>query len=116
MMSTTLAAAAVAAAAATASTTAAAGTILPTFFLAHGGGPSYLMDGRGSMFADIDKNSAPAKMLGRLRSTLPAPPKALLVISAHWEAEGFEGVAVQTGAAPSLYFDYYGFPPETYKY
>jgi aromatic ring-opening dioxygenase catalytic subunit (LigB family) len=46
-------------------------------------------------------------------ASLPAPPKAVLVISGHWEAPSF----AFTGAAkhPGLIYDYYGFPPETYQ-
>jgi aromatic ring-opening dioxygenase catalytic subunit (LigB family) len=40
------------------------------------------------------------------------PPKALLVVSAHWEEAAF---TVQEAARPPLLFDYHGFPPETYK-
>ena len=39
-------------------------------------------------------------------------PKAVVVISGHWEEECF---AVQTAAHPPLLFDYYGFPPHTYE-
>ena len=37
---------------------------------------------------------------------------AVLVISAHWEERI---VTVQTTPNPDLYYDYYGFPPSTYK-
>ncbi len=53
-----------------------------------------------------------AAFLRSLPAQLPEPPKALLVVSAHWETEGF----AFTGAAkPALLFDYYGFPPHTYE-
>ena len=38
--------------------------------------------------------------------------RAVLVISAHWEERV---VTVQTTPQPDLYYDYYGFPPETYQ-
>lgn len=39
------------------------------------------------------------------------PPKALLVVSAHWE----EAVpTVMSAAKPPMLYDYYGFPPESY--
>lgn len=47
-----------------------------------------------------------------LPAMLPARPRALLVISAHWETPRF---TVQRHAAPPLLFDYYGFPPHTYE-
>ncbi|MEO8799634.1 MAG: class III extradiol ring-cleavage dioxygenase, partial [Polyangiaceae bacterium] len=43
---------------------------------------------------------------------LPTRPRALLVISAHWEAKV---ATVTTRPVPSLLFDYYGFPPHTYE-
>jgi len=48
-----------------------------------------------------------------LAESLPARPRAILVISGHWEEPAF----AFTGAAghPGLIFDYYGFPPETYQ-
>jgi aromatic ring-opening dioxygenase catalytic subunit (LigB family) len=39
-------------------------------------------------------------------------PKAILVISAHWEEAEF---TLQTSQQPDLLFDYYGFPPHTYQ-
>jgi aromatic ring-opening dioxygenase catalytic subunit (LigB family) len=44
--------------------------------------------------------------------TLPEKPKALLVISGHWEAPAF---TVSTAVKPELIFDYSGFPEHTYK-
>lgn len=38
-------------------------------------------------------------------------PRAVLLVSAHWEATEFR---VQAQAQPSLLFDYSGFPPEAY--
>jgi aromatic ring-opening dioxygenase catalytic subunit (LigB family) len=48
-----------------------------------------------------------------LPASLPEPPRAILVVSGHWEAPAF----AFTGASshPGLIFDYYGFPPETYQ-
>lgn len=47
-----------------------------------------------------------------LSASLPETPRALLVISAHWETDG---LAVTSSAAPPLLYDYYGFPPHTYE-
>ena len=44
----------------------------------------------------------------RLTSSAAAPPKAILLVSGHWQTDGF----AFTGAAkPPLIYDYYGFPP-----
>ena len=57
------------------------------------------------------ERDALAAYLKSVRNLPPAPPRALLVVSAHWE----ERVpTVMNGARPPLLFDYYGFPPESY--
>ena len=81
---------------------------MPVVYLPHGGGPW--------PFAEMGMDKAElAALAGYLKSLQAVPqttPKALLVISAHWE----EPVpTVMTAAHPPMFFDYYGFPPETYK-
>ncbi|HLT63280.1 MAG TPA: class III extradiol ring-cleavage dioxygenase [Pseudohongiella sp.] len=80
----------------------------PVLFVSHGGGPLPLLGDPGHQgmvdaFVSIEQ---------RIRE-LPAKQAALLYISAHWEAA--EPV-ITSAASPSLYFDYYGFPPESYSY
>lgn len=53
-----------------------------------------------------------AAWLGGLIDTLPARPKAIVVISGHWEEHAF---TVTSGAQPALIYDYYGFPAHTYQ-
>lgn len=88
---------------------AGSGERLPVVFLPHGGGPWPFVDTR------IGSKAEQAELASYLRSvaSVPkSPPKAVLVISAHWE----EAVpTVMTGATPPLLFDYYGFPPESYE-
>ncbi len=80
---------------------------LPTFYIPHGGGPCFFMD-----WNPRDAWEPMARYLRGIEGGLPQPPKALLVISAHWE----ERVpTVLASAAPPLLFDYYGFPAHTYK-
>jgi aromatic ring-opening dioxygenase catalytic subunit (LigB family) len=52
------------------------------------------------------------RFLEGLTATLPEPPKALVVISGHWEETAFTASAA---AKPELIFDYSGFPEETYR-
>ena len=52
-----------------------------------------------------------AAWLGQLGASVGARPKAVVVISGHWEAEDF---TVTSGAHPPLIYDYSGFPPQTY--
>jgi len=55
---------------------------------------------------------ATQRFLESVAASLPAPPKALLVISGHWEEPAFTASAA---AKPELIFDYSGFPPHTYR-
>jgi aromatic ring-opening dioxygenase catalytic subunit (LigB family) len=82
---------------------------LPAVFVPHGGGPWPFVDfGLGDR-AELDDLAA---YLRSLRGVGKALPRALLVISAHWE----EPVpTVMTAAAPPMLYDYYGFPPESYQ-
>ena len=50
--------------------------------------------------------------LAGLIPALPETPAALLVATAHWEADP---VRITASAAPDLVYDYSGFPPETYE-
>ena len=79
----------------------------PTLFIPHGGGPCFFM-----AWDPPDAWDRHRAFLERLPATLPEQPRALLVISAHWEAPQF---TVQKNAAPPLLYDYYGFPPHTYQ-
>lgn len=80
---------------------------MPAIFLPHGGGPWPFVD----LGIDPRERKALADFLTSLHKLPPAPPKALLVISAHWE----ENIpTVMTSADPPLFYDYYGFPPEAY--
>ena len=79
----------------------------PTFFLSHGGGPWPWMDG--------DFHRAHAKLEASLQAvpaSLPEAPRAILMISAHWEEPTF---TVMTSPRPGMLYDYGGFPPHTYE-
>ncbi len=81
---------------------------LPAFFIPHGGGPCFFVQWPPELAHTWDSLAA---FLRGLRATLEARPRAIVVISAHWEEPR---PTVTTGAHPSLIYDYYGFPPETY--
>lgn len=94
-------------------TAPSAATRMPTFFISHGGGPSFFIrDSSHPLTRGAGPDSAMARTLAALGRGLPKP-KALLIISAHWETRG--EVAVTTAEKPPLLFDYYGFPDYTYK-
>ncbi len=80
---------------------------MPTFFVPHGGGP----------WPFVDIGTAPGMWdqleahLRGLNMTTPERPKAILVVSAHWEeAEP----TVMTSPAPPMLYDYHGFPEAAY--
>lgn len=78
----------------------------PTFFIPHGGGPCFFMDDPQGMWTGM------ADFLAGLADRLEERPSAILLVSGHWETEGF-GL---TGAAkPPLIYDYFGFPQHTYE-
>ncbi len=78
-------------------------TQAPILYLPHGGGPMPLMD-----------DPAHRGLIAFLRDvgTHYPRPAAIVLISGHWEARV---PALNAAAAPALLFDYYGFPPETYR-
>lgn len=81
----------------------------PVIFLPHGGGPCFFMDWS---WGPADTWHATGEFLASLAGTLPEPPHAILAVTAHWEATGFEA----SGAArPDLIYDYSGFPEHTYQ-
>jgi aromatic ring-opening dioxygenase catalytic subunit (LigB family) len=81
---------------------------MPVVFFPHGGGPWPFVD-VGLSKADVD---GLAEYLRSVRELPKTPPKALLVISAHWEQPV---PTVMTAERPPIYYDYYGFPPESYE-
>ncbi|WP_434390631.1 DODA-type extradiol aromatic ring-opening family dioxygenase [Melittangium boletus] len=90
-------------------TTSARPERMPVVFIPHGGGPWPFVD---MGFNDPQEFSALSGYLQSLRAVPKTPPKALLVISAHWE----EAVpTVMTSPRPPMLYDYYGFPPASYQ-
>lgn len=81
---------------------------LPTLFIPHGGGPCFFMNWTMGPPDTWDRTAEWLRSVGRRFSEV----QALLVISAHWEEPV---VTVQSGESPPLFFDYYGFPADTYK-
>ena len=71
-------------------------------FISHGGGPLPLLgdEGHKEMVQNL-----------KLIASKINKPSAILVISAHWEANI---PTITSGSHPSLIYDYYGFPEESY--
>lgn len=83
---------------------------LPTTYLPHGGGPWPWMDPRA--FGGPGALDGLRRYLESLPATLPEAPRAILCVTAHWEEPR---PTVSAAAAPGMLYDYYGFPPETYR-
>lgn len=81
--------------------------IQPTLFVPHGAGPCFFMD-----WNPPDAWNAMAAFLRGVAGTLPRPPRAILMVSAHWLEPEF---AVTGARQPRLIYDYYGFPLHTYE-
>ncbi len=87
--------------------TSLAATRLPTYFISHGGGPwPWMKQEMGNTYARLE--AALADMPRQIGRT----PKAILMVSAHWEAPAF---TVQTHPQPPMVYDYGGFPAHTYS-
>ncbi len=82
----------------------------PTIFLPHGGGPCFWID-MPAPFGRTAWDGLRHHLEGVVAS-LPEPPRAFLVCTAHWEEEA---PTVSVNPAPGMIFDYYGFPPHTYQ-
>ncbi|MGN6376093.1 MAG: DODA-type extradiol aromatic ring-opening family dioxygenase [Sphingomonas sp.] len=83
------------------------GTRLPTYFLSHGGGPwPWLKAEQGAVYDQLEH------ALRDVRRELGTAPRAVLMISGHWEADRF---LLSSAARPPMLYDYSGFPEHTYR-
>lgn len=83
---------------------------LPTLYIPHGGGPCFFMDVQPGFPPDLWDSMA--AYLRGIDASLGTRPKAVLVISAHWE---MPVPTVNVSVRPPLLYDYYGFPEHTYR-
>ncbi|MEJ7688759.1 MAG: class III extradiol ring-cleavage dioxygenase [Variovorax sp.] len=79
---------------------------LPTYFISHGGGPWPWM--KKEMGAAYDQLAA---ALADMPRQIGRTPRAVLMVSAHWEEPEF---AVMANPRPQMIYDYGGFPAHTY--
>eukprot|EP00298_Acanthocystis_sp_HF-20_P006365 c1624_g1_i2.p1 GENE.c1624_g1_i2~~c1624_g1_i2.p1 ORF type:complete len:262 (+),score=110.52 c1624_g1_i2:39-824(+) len=77
--------------------------MFPAFFIPHGGGPWPLLG-----------HVSQQELVTFLKSDSISKykPKAIILISAHWEESI---VTITGGSSPSLIYDYNNFPPEAYE-
>ena len=82
--------------------------LFPTYFVSHGGGPwTHMKTHIGGTYDALEKSlhDIPGQLDG-------VRPKAVLVISGHWEEDDF---TVMSAARPQMIYDYHGFPAHTYE-
>ena len=80
----------------------------PTFFINHGGGPCFFLE-PGPMrraWRELEEH------LRGFMARLDERPRAVLILSGHWEEDR---PTVNAGAHPPLIYDYEGFPHYTYR-
>jgi aromatic ring-opening dioxygenase catalytic subunit (LigB family) len=78
---------------------------LPTYYIPHGGGPWPFMPERAAALGSL------TAFLRGLLAGAAAAPRAIVVVSGHWE-EAVPTVSARTDY--SMFYDYYGFPEHTY--
>jgi aromatic ring-opening dioxygenase catalytic subunit (LigB family) len=76
----------------------------------------FLESSPNPVFGEIDKHSPAAHWFRQLSKqlSLPSKPRAILIITAHWETTDVVNINAQQ-EHPELLYDYYGFPAEAYK-
>ena len=79
----------------------------PTYFLSHGGGPwPFMKDQFGGRYDVLEAS------LQDIPRQIGPRPKAVLVVTAHWEGPQF---LVSASPRPGMIYDYSGFPAHTYQ-
>ncbi|MGB6241023.1 MAG: class III extradiol ring-cleavage dioxygenase [Castellaniella sp.] len=79
----------------------------PVYFISHGGGPWPWMPDPTSNYAAL------TAALKSIPTALPQPPRAILMISAHWITSG--RLKITSHPQPGMVYDYHGFPANTYE-
>jgi aromatic ring-opening dioxygenase catalytic subunit (LigB family) len=80
---------------------------LPVYFISHGGGPwSYMDEAARAPYTKLEA------ALARMPREVGVTPKAVLMISAHWEEDAF---TLTANPQPPMIYDYGGFPDYTYQ-
>ncbi|MEP2532977.1 class III extradiol ring-cleavage dioxygenase [Shimia sp.] len=81
-------------------------TRMPTYFISHGGGPWPWIPEMAAEFAPL------AESLAHMPFEVGRTPRAIVMISGHWETDAF---AVMSSPRPPMVYDYNNFPPHTYE-
>lgn len=81
---------------------------MPTFFISHWGWPwPFMKEYENDKWYNSLKN-----YIKSIPNSLQSKPKLIIVISAHWEEKE---ISIMTNENPSIYYDYYWFPENTYN-
>lgn len=83
---------------------------LPTLFIPHGGGPCFFMEPPPGFPSTLWDQLA--HYLRGLDAAIGRRPRAVLVISGHWECDV---PTILNADKHTLLFDYFGFPEHTYR-
>jgi len=81
--------------------------LLASYFISHGGGPWAYMDGEFR-----ERHARLETSLASIPRQLDRTPKAILMISGHWEEKDF---TIMANPSPPMVYDYSGFPEQTYR-
>jgi aromatic ring-opening dioxygenase catalytic subunit (LigB family) len=79
---------------------------LPTYFISHGGGPWPWMEEMAPAMQVLRQS------LADIPAQLGQTPKAVLMVTAHWEGPAF---TLGSAPHPGMVYDYGGFPAHTYQ-
>jgi hypothetical protein len=83
--------------------------LAPVISISHGGGPMPLL---GDLSHHEITNSLKSRVPKVLKLGTKEAPKAIVLVTAHWSTDK---VTISSGSKHELFYDYYGFPPETYQ-
>lgn len=81
-------------------------SVLPVYFISHGGGPWVWMPEMKSVYRKLEES------LRDIPTDISVIPKAILMVSGHWEERDF---TIMTNPNPPMVYDYSGFPEHTYR-
>lgn len=79
---------------------------MPCYYISHGGGPWPWVPEMRAGFANLEAS------LVDMVAAFPERPRAILMVSGHWESEA---VRIMAAPRPGMVYDYGGFPPHTYQ-
>jgi aromatic ring-opening dioxygenase catalytic subunit (LigB family) len=81
----------------------------PVVAVCHGGGPMPVMNDPGHAALIKSMSTKVPEILGL---GTPSAPRAIVLVTAHWSERR---PTISNGKKHKLFYDYGGFPPETYK-